>query len=52
MFHIFSSYNTDAMGEAVGTAAAMCAAQGVTPRELDVKKLQNCLTNKGIELYG
>ena len=41
-----------AMGEAVGTAAAMCAAQGVTPRELDVKKLQNCLTNKGIELYG
>lgn len=41
-----------AMGEAVGTAAAMCAAQGVTPRELDVKKLQNCLTDKGIELYG
>ena len=41
-----------AMGEAVGTAAAMCAAQGVTPRQLDVKKLQNCLTDKGIELYG
>ncbi|MBQ9138299.1 MAG: FAD-dependent oxidoreductase [Alistipes sp.] len=41
-----------AMGEAVGTAAAMCAECGCTPRELDVKKLQNRLTNKGIELYG
>ena len=29
-----------AMGEAVGTAAALCAAEGVTPRNLDVKKLQ------------
>lgn len=41
-----------AMGEAVGTAAAICAAEGVTPRNLDVKKLQNKLTTKGIELYG
>ena len=41
-----------AMGEAVGTAAAMCAEQNCTPRELDVKKLQNRLINKGIELYG
>lgn len=41
-----------AMGEAVGVAAAMCSAEGCTPRELDVKKLQNCLTDKGIELYG
>ena len=41
-----------AMGEAVGTAAALCAAEGVTPRELDVKKLQKSLTDKGIELYG
>lgn len=41
-----------AMGEAVGTAAAMCAAEGCTPRELDVKRLQNRLTDKGIELYG
>lgn len=41
-----------AMGEAVGVAAAMCSAEGCTPRELDVKKLQNRLTDKGIELYG
>ena len=41
-----------AMGEAVGTAAALCAAEGVTPRELDVKKLQKSLTDKGMELYG
>jgi hypothetical protein len=41
-----------AMGEAVGVAAAMCAAEGVTPRGLDVKKLQRCLTDKGVELYG
>ena len=41
-----------AMGEAVGTAAAMCAEQNCTPRELDVKKLQNRLINKGIELDG
>jgi hypothetical protein len=41
-----------AMGEAVGTAAAMCAERGVTPRQLDVKQLQNRLINKGIELYG
>lgn len=41
-----------AMGEAVGVAAAMCAAEGVTPRGLDVKKLQRCLIDKGIELYG
>ena len=41
-----------AMGEAVGTAAALCAAEGVTPRELDVKKLQKSLTDKGIELHG
>ena len=41
-----------AMGEAVGTAAALCAAEGVTPRNLDVKKLQKSLTDKGIELYG
>ena len=41
-----------AMGEAVGVAAAMCAAEGCTPRQLEVKKLQNRLTEKGIELYG
>lgn len=41
-----------AMGEAVGVAAAMCSENGCTPRALDVKELQNRLTNKGIELYG
>lgn len=41
-----------AMGEAVGVAAAMCAENGCTPRDLNVKELQNRLTNKGIELYG
>lgn len=41
-----------AMGEAVGVAAAMCAAEDVTPRGLDVKKLQKCLIDKGVELYG
>ena len=41
-----------AMGEAVGVAAAMCAQSGTTPRNLNVKQLQNLLTDKGIELYG
>ena len=41
-----------AMGEAVGVAAAMCASRGCTTRELDVKALQNRLTEKGSELYG
>lgn len=41
-----------AMGEAVGVAAAMCAQSGTTPRNLNVKQLQNRLTSKGIELYG
>ena len=41
-----------AMGEAVGVAAAMCAENVCTPRNLNVKELQNRLTNKGIELYG
>lgn len=41
-----------AMGEAVGVAAAMCAQSGTTPRNLNVKQLQNRLTDKGIELYG
>lgn len=41
-----------AMGEAVGVAAAMCAQSSTTPRNLNVKQLQNRLTDKGIELYG
>ncbi len=40
-----------AMGEAVGIAAAMCAERGCTPRMLDVKALQNRMTERGIELF-
>ncbi len=40
-----------AMGEAAGTAAALCAKELRTPRELQVKELQNALTAKGIELW-
>ena len=40
-----------AMGEAVGIAAAMCAANDVMPRALDVKSLQKRMTDKGIELF-
>ncbi len=40
-----------AMGEAAGTAAALCAKEHKTPRELQVKELQNALTAKGIELW-
>ena len=40
-----------AMGEAAGTAAALCAKGLRTPRELQVKELQNALTAKGIELW-
>lgn len=40
-----------AMGEAVGVAASLCAANGCTPRELDVKLLQDTLSAKGIDLY-
>lgn len=40
-----------AMGEAVGIAASMCAAQGVTPRALDVRMLQDRMMRQGIELF-
>jgi hypothetical protein len=40
-----------AMGQAVGVAAAMCAQQGCTPRQLNVKDLQKELTALGIELF-
>ena len=40
-----------AMGQAVGVAAAMCARQGCTPRNLNVKALQAELTALGIELF-
>ncbi|MCQ2451872.1 MAG: FAD-dependent oxidoreductase, partial [Oscillospiraceae bacterium] len=40
-----------ALGEAAGTAAALCAEQGVEPRNLDVKLLQMTLKNQGVYLY-
>jgi hypothetical protein len=40
-----------AMGEAIGTAAALSAAEGVSPRSLSVKTLQKHLTDKGIDLF-
>ena len=40
-----------AMGEAIGTAAALASRMGITPRELPVKTLQKALTDKGIELF-
>ena len=40
-----------AMGEAVGVAASMCAAQDCQPRDLNVKALQQKLTGLGIDLF-
>ncbi len=42
--------NMMALGQAAGTAAAMCSAQGVTPRELDVGQLQAVLRSMGAQL--
>ena len=36
-----------AMGQAAGTAAAMAAAEGSTPREIDVGRLQERLCSQG-----
>ena len=40
-----------AMGEAVGIAAALCVKNGCTPRQLDVKLLQDTMAEAGIELF-
>lgn len=40
-----------AMGEAAGIAASLCVKEGVTPRELPVKKIQGALTEKGVDLF-
>ncbi len=40
-----------AMGEAAGTAAALCATIGKTPRALPIELLHDKLTEKGIELW-
>jgi len=42
--------NMMALGQAAGAAAALCARQGVTPRELDVKQLQSVLRSMGAQL--
>lgn len=39
-----------AQGQAVGTAAALAVQQKKTPREIDVKQLQNILIDQGAEL--
>ena len=39
-----------AMGQASGTAGALCIKNDVTPRELDVKKLQKVLKEQGIKI--
>ena len=39
-----------AMGEAAGTAAALCAKEGVTPREVDYRVLQKYLSGQGVPL--
>jgi hypothetical protein len=36
------------LGEAAGKAAALCAASGVEPRYLDVKRLQEALREEGV----
>lgn len=38
------------MGQAAGTAAALCVRQGIEPRELDVKLLQEKLKEQGVTL--
>ena len=40
-----------AMGQAVGVAASLCARMGVTPRTLNVKAVQNALTNRSVDLF-
>jgi hypothetical protein len=39
--------NCMALGQAAGTAAALCAKQGVKPRALDTKVLKACLLEQG-----
>jgi hypothetical protein len=38
------------LGQAAGVAAALCSAQGVTPRQLDVQQLQVVLRQMGVHL--
>ena len=41
-----------AMGQAAGTAAAMAVKQGINPRQVDYKKLQEKLLDQGVPLPG
>ena len=38
------------MGQAVGTAAALCVASAAQPRDLDIKSLQGHLLDAGFDL--
>jgi len=40
------------LGQAAGTAAAFAAADGISPRDLDVKRLQKELLRQGFYLGG
>ena len=40
-----------ATGQAAGTAAALCAREGCTPRQLDYRKVQQELKNYGTQLF-
>lgn len=42
--------NMMAVGQAAGVAAALCSAEGVTPRQLDVTTLQASLRGMGVQL--
>lgn len=39
------------IGQAVGIAAGICAKEGISPRKLDVKRVQRVLADEGIELF-
>ena len=40
------------MGQAAGTAAALAVQSGVAPRHLDVRRLQQTLVARGVNLRG
>lgn len=40
-----------ATGQAAGTAAALCAREGCLPRQLDYRKVQQCLADYGAQLF-
>jgi FAD dependent oxidoreductase len=41
-----------AMGQAVGSASALCALQNCSPRQLPAKAIQNSLGSQGVDLFG